>query len=114
MEVANVEVPVATKGRVQLNVGGHKIELSPPEVATHFYLAKILGDQALNPYANGMARAIMFVKAVDGVEIRRPETMVELQNIANKIGDLNIEAVAQVVADRWKQPDTASLSFFDI
>lgn len=90
---------------VQLRLeDGRTITLRQPNVAVAFILGRILGPQdSGNLLSVGYAKAMMYISEIDGQAVPRPTNMAELQNLANIVGDRNLDLVSMEFARYWPQ-----------
>ncbi|SDX12751.1 hypothetical protein SAMN05518669_103352 [Variovorax sp. YR634] len=84
---------------------GRKITLRKPGVLAQFKMIEMLGNEAAsNQVFVNMVLPVMFVAAIDGEEISRITTRIQLDALIQRLDDAGVEAVMMGVPMHFGSP----------
>lgn len=89
-------VKAANKIHVVTDSRGRKISVKRPGVLGQYHLVKMLGPElAKNTVYLNMAMPVLWVEAIDGEPLFRPNSELELEAALQRLDDEGLEAVMQ-------------------
>jgi hypothetical protein len=80
---------------------GRRIMLKRPDVLAQFRLVEALGDTARNAVYMNMVMPTIFVSAIDGEPVARPNSKIEIEALIKRLDEDGILAVSQGVAKHF-------------
>ena len=108
-ERARVE---AGEDAVTLDIGGGKeITMAPPKGGTMRKIAMMLGDESKGniSFLVMWMKALLYVRAIDGTPVGPVNNIVDLQKIADQLGDRGEDLVMSTYEKMWPMPSKEEL-----
>lgn len=97
-------------GQVELQLkNGLKVVMGPPKTGVMLALAKIMDSDSSNQMLYLIAKALMYVRAIDDEKQEIPRSMVEIQALCNRLGPVGEEEVFLAYNEYWPTVTTADL-----
>lgn len=88
---------------------GTLVHFGPPAgVALQMRIASILG-QTLNEYTAGMCKTVMSIRSIDGKTIPPVGNLVDVQRVANMVGEEGVDLLMMASATYWPAVTIADL-----
>lgn len=88
---------------------GRDVVLQKPIKATSFLIARILGQQSVNPALDQYCKALIWVKQIGGLPMPEPKTLSMFEGIQEQLGDEGLEEVLfEVLKQNAQAPDSAA------
>ena len=82
--------------------GYRVVEYGPrPNVSRYMRSAMILGDQSGNVVLDQITKCVLAVRSIDGDPVREIGTLVQVQAVANKLGDDGINLLVSLDNEYW-------------
>ncbi len=84
---------------------GRAIRLRKPNALAQYRLIEVLGDSAKNERYTNMVSPLIFVRAIDGEEVRLPKNKGEVDALIQRLDDEGITAVVQGILEHYIKTD---------
>ncbi len=88
--------------------GGTTVVMGPPRGASMLRAVTIMGEVSArsggtggSAVALGWIKSLLYVRSIDGVAVTNASTLIELQRIADRLGDRGEEIVMTAYAEYW-------------
>jgi hypothetical protein len=108
-DAAEEDVPVEPIEQVENVVvrlpNGMEVDYGPrPGISNRIKIAQIVGN-SINPILTLTAQILLNIRTIDGKRVRPINNLVDLQAVANQIGDDGLELLENVQVEFWKPID---------
>jgi hypothetical protein len=84
---------------------GRTITLKKPGVLAQYRLIEVLGDSAQNQTYMAMVLPLIYVTAIDDIEMHQPKSKLQVEALIQKLDEAGIEAVMRHVQETFGKTD---------
>ena len=102
--------PDLANGQVELMLPNGKIVvMGPPKVGTMTLMARLLGDGVPSGIMMGFLKSIFYIRSIDGKDVALPQDNIQVQAIANELGDAGEDIIMAAYSTYWPPVGEADL-----
>ncbi len=96
---------------ITLNIGGKEVVMAPPQGGTMRKIAMMLGDSGQGNVSILVMwmKALMYVRSINGTPVGQVNAMVDLQKLADQLGDRGEDLVMSAYEKFWPMPSKEEL-----